>query len=535
MILKSLEDLERYKNSISTSKHLVSLKDINEVSEGGGESTNTCSNKLFYWNFESYYIEDLVRCYEKVSTNDINSRMLHELEIDLKYIAEEMMSENTCPIEAILYASKVINNVLLNNNLLVDTIGNVIAYIYSKNEVEYKETIKFILEEWSWSSQIMILINACGKIEDVDLLQIIYERHTKGDNRLQALKAFMNVKKDVCVDYTLKLISLTQEVDNTEVQMAKYFMHNYIKNFGKSYIKRAEEYFNIPTINKQARKIISRVIPTTSNIEVITLDVMIKKAKNWEIENDFEKVFDDWMSNGLTRKNAFLAIRYSNSLIVEDLIIKKLKKYKCNSIEIGTALITLAQWGSRRGCSQTFYDLIEKHRYDIAKKVYCNAAMCSLGKEEDAIELIKEFLEQNYYDSRQIFSIVRDCAYKSNKLLKYSVQRVYSEYLNSNDEEKIIKAINGAYELSDKPKFNFKNIVLPAIKEYIGINKNIKTIYSDDVYLALINLVEKLLNDKNKDEFIDILFFIIENKNCNQRLKLKAISMLKRLRVDPPK
>ena len=86
-------------------------------------------------------------------------------------------------------------------------------------------------------------------------------------------------------------------------------MQNYIKNFGKSYIKRAEEYFNIPTINKQARKIISRVIPTTSNIEVITLDVMIKKAKNWEIENDFEKVFDDWMSNGLTRKNAFLAIR----------------------------------------------------------------------------------------------------------------------------------------------------------------------------------------------------------------------------------
>ena len=83
---------------MSTSKYLVSLKDINEVSEGGGESTNTCSNKLFYWNFESYYIEDLVRCYEKVGTNDINSRKLDELEIDLKYIAEEMMSENTCPI-----------------------------------------------------------------------------------------------------------------------------------------------------------------------------------------------------------------------------------------------------------------------------------------------------------------------------------------------------------------------------------------------------------------------------------------------------
>lgn len=133
MILKSLEDLEKYKNSMSISKSLISLKDINEVSEGGGESTNICSNKLFYWNFESYYIKELVRCFEKCITSNINSGKLYELEIDLKYIAEEMMSENTCPIEAILYASKVINNILINNNSLIETIGNVIAYIYSRD------------------------------------------------------------------------------------------------------------------------------------------------------------------------------------------------------------------------------------------------------------------------------------------------------------------------------------------------------------------------------------------------------------------
>ena len=34
----------------------------------------------------------------------------------------------------------------------------------------------------------------------------------------------------------------------------------------------------------------------------------------------------------------------------------------------------------------------------------------------------KEFLEQNYYDSRQIFSIIRDCAYKSNKLLNQMIE-----------------------------------------------------------------------------------------------------------------
>lgn len=535
MILKSLEDLENYRNNMSISKPSISLKDINEVSEGGGESTNNCNNKLFYWNFKPYYIEELLRTYEKLTLGNINSGRLHELEMDLRFISQDMIDESTCPIEAILYASKSINNLLINNNLLIETIGNVIAEIYNKNKEEYKETIKFILYEWSWSTQIMILINACGKIDNTEFLGIIYDRHTKGDTRLQALKAFMNKSDDECIDYALKLISLTQESDNTEVQMAKYFIHNYTKSFGNKAIKKAEKYLEVQNINKTARKIISRVMPSGIKDEAVTLDTMIKKAKNWEVENDFYNTFEKWMNNINTRKNAFLAIRYSNSSKVEDMIMDILDKYSCNSVEIGTALVTLAQWGSRKGLSPRFLKLINKNKNDITKKVYCNAAMCSLGDEDSAVELIREFLEENYYESRQIFSIIRDCAYKSNQLLRFAIKTIYNEYLNSNDELKIIKAINGAYELCDKPKFNFKDIVLSSIKKSIGLNSKASIIYSDDIYMALINLIEKLLNDKNKDEFIDILFFIIEDDKCSPRIKFKAISMLKRLKVDPPK
>ncbi len=535
MILKSLEDLENYKNSISIPKSFISLKDINEVSEGGGESTNSCNNKLFYWNFEPYYIEELVRIYEKLTMDVINGGRLQELELDLKFIVQEMMNENTCPIEAILYASKAVNNLITSNNSLIETIGTVIADTYNRNSAEYKETIKFILEEWSWDTQIMILINACGKISDVEILKIIYDRHTKGDTRLQALKAFMSGNNEICIDYTLKLISLNQEADNTEVQMAKYFIHNYTRSFGRDAIKKAESYLDIPSINRQARKIISRVIPSCKRDETVTLDTMIKKAKNWEIEDGFESSFLMWMNNNTTRKNAFLAIRYSNSPKVEEIILDILQKYQCNSIEVGTALVTLAQWGSRKCASEKFLSLIEANKYDVTRKVYCNAAMCSLGKEEESMELIKEFLEETYYDSRQIFSMIRDCAYKSSQLLRYAIKTVYDEYLNSDDEEKIIKAINGAYELCDKPKFNFKDITLQLIKDSIGISSRVDKKFSDEVYTALINLVERLLNDKNKDEFIDILFFIIENDACNPRLKFKSISMLKRLSVDPPK
>ncbi len=535
MILKSLEDLEKYKDSIKPSNYSVSIKEINKVSEVGGESTNSSNNKLFYWNFETYHIEALVKCYEKILKFTVNSNTLAQLEIDIMLIAKEMMDEDTCPIEAILYASKIVNNLIIKNNLIVEVLGNIIAQIYYKNKYEYKDTIEFILKEWSWNNQIMILINACGKIGDLDLLKLIYKYHTQSDNKLQALKSFMNVRNSVCIDYSLSLIAKVEEVDNIEVQMAKYFINNYSKSFGIAGIKKAEEYLASQEINKQSKKIISRAMPNISKVESVTLNTMIKRAKNWKQDSEFEEVFTKWMNQDDTRKNAFLASRYSNSSNIEKMILDTINMNKCTSIEIGTALITLAQWGTRRGLSDKFYTLIEKYKTDVTKNVYCDAAMCSIGKEKESLDLIREFLEQQYYESRQIFSIIRDCSYKSNQLLKKSVRKVYTEYLNSNDDDKIIKAINGAYELCDKPKFNFKNIVLPEIKRTLGIESDRVVQYSENVYLAVINLVERLLNDKNKDEFIDILFFIIDNDFCSTKLKLKSIAVLKRLKVDPPK
>ena len=58
---------------------------------------------------------------------------------------------------------------------------------------------------------------------------------------------------------------------------------------------------------------------------------------------------------------------------------------------------------------------------------------------------------------------------------------------------------------------------------------------SEEIYIDLISFIERLINDKNKDEFIDILFSIIENKFCSSKIKSKSIIMLKRLKVDPPR
>ena len=76
---------------------------------------------------------------------------------------------------------------------------------------------------------------------------------------------------------------------------------------------------------------------------------------------------------------------------------------------------------------------------------------------------------------------------------------------------------------------------MPEIKRTIGISKPNKKKFSDNVYISLINLVERLLNDKNKDEFIDILFFMIESEFCSSKIKGKSIILLKRLKVDPPR
>lgn len=532
MILNSLEDLDRYTSLMIKSKNSVTLEDINKVSEGGGESTNTYNNKLFYWNFEPHYIEELVQCYKELINVELTKYKLKEFKNKITKISNKMIYNNICPIEAILYASKSVNY-LLYNELLINTLGDIISQIYIYNEKEYKDTVLFILNEWTWNLQIILLINACGKIGDIDFLNIIYEKYTKDDTRLESLKAFMNVNNDICMDYSLNVISKIKESDNVEVQMVRYFVNNFNKRFGELSIKKAEKYLIDENINKQAKKAISKVIPRVSKVEGITLNSMIKIAKNWENE-DFKNLFTKWMEDDYTRKNAFLAIRYSNHKDVENIIIDALNNYKCSSIEIGTAIISLAQWGTRKGIGEKFFKLVDKYKNYTAIKVYCNAAMCSIGDENNSIELIEEFLEKKYYDRGQIFSLIRDCTYKSINLIKISIKKVYIKYLNSRDKNKIQKAINGAYELCSNPKLNFINIILPEIKKFIKISMKNGIKLSEEIYIDLVSFIERIINDKNKDEFIDILFLIIENKFCSSKIKSKSIIMLKRLKVDPP-
>ena len=539
MILKSLEDLERYKDDIINVNSFVNMKEINEVSNVGGDSTNSFNNKLFYWNFEPCHIQDLVDVFNRITEAKLRTKNLRDVEEEIKFIAKDMIDEQTCPIESILYTSKMINEYMYKYPYLIDFLGKIICDIYNEKKDEYKDTIKFILKEWSWNNQLIILINACGKIGDIELLEAIRDDYSKENYRLELLKSFMNIKTNICNEYALELISKTSERDGVEVQMAKYFIKNYYNCYGDNGIKNADKYLSNNNLNKQSKKIISRAIPNISNVESVTLNTMIKKAKNWNIEPDFEETFEKWMIDPATRKNAMLAVRYSNSQNIEKMIMEILNNYKCNSVEIGTAMITLAQWGSRKVLSQDILDLIKDNQEDITRKVYCNAAMCSIGKEYETKELIKDFLEEEYYDNKQIFSIIRDCAYKSNQLLRRCIKDVYTQYLNSEDEQKQIKAINAAYELCNKPKFNFKDIVLPLIKERLGIkttqNSVDKKNISTNQCLAILGLVEKLLNDNNKNEFIDILFFMIEDERCSANLRLKATSMLKQLRIDPPK
>ncbi|MFI3209711.1 MAG: hypothetical protein R3Y64_01455 [Peptostreptococcaceae bacterium] len=523
MILANLEDLDKYKNSLNSKKDLI----INNTNLVGECTKNSYNNKLFFWNFDSLDLKNLVKVFEEFRDKELK---VNGFKIKIKNIANDMISKNVCPIEAILYASKSVNSLLEENNILLDSLSDIIKEVYFIDEKKYKQTIEFILKEWTYKNQLRIVISSCGKIKDLDLIDLIYELHSETDNKFICLKCFMNIFDEKTMDYSLSLISRNNEFDSTEVEMSKYFINQYKNRFGQIGIKKAEKYILDENINKQSRKVISRAIPNTEKIESITLNLMIKKAKNWENEENFEEVFLEWMQDTKTRKDAFLSIRYSNCKNVENMICYIIENYDCNSIEIGTALITIAQWASRMGISENFFEMINKYKMDESKIMYCNAAMCSIGYESESIELIKDYLEEEIYNHRHIFSIIRDCSYKSSKLLRRSVRNVYREYFSSNDEVKIQKALNGAFELCYKPKFNFKDIVMFEIKRLV-INKKM---LSDEIYLSTINLIDRILNDKNKDDFLDILFFIIENDSIGSEIKNKAVLLLKRLKVNPP-
>lgn len=522
---KKINSLEDLKSIIDISKLIDNgaadaVDNISEDIVVGGDSTNTIVNRVFTYRFSQGDMEDIRRIYNKLKLGEINNGRIYNAINELRGAARDMRNNKTFPLEAILYGSKEINSLLCNNEALVDNLGDVIKEIYDTSECKYKKALQYIIANWKWTPQLNIAINACGKIKDDELLDLIYVNMTN-DTKLEAFKAFINSGLQTSIPNIMKCIATVEEGDLLSNRICKHFNDYYLIKFGNEGITSAREYVMAPHFSRRAKKEINRILPVNNiNKSHITLGDMINLAKIGDLEN-----FVSFIKDERLKRNTYISLRWvprdnDSNVKAESIVIKGLSNSKNKTNDIGEGLITLAMLGSNN---------VEKLVNEYLKKgtciEYCYVALIIKGHTIYEEKLLDEIFEN---ENISAYNALKQCKSKiSNKF----IQKL-NEHLSGTNSLKLVKGLKVCVDFVNNDIFGVKNIILENLR--IIIDKN--SVYENAaVRVQFMKTIELIFDDKTKENLIPILFKVSENELSTINEKAKAKALLLSIGAEVPK
>lgn len=502
--ITSLEELITIKNQFKV-EYGEGIKDIGEEFIVGGDEVNSVVNRVFTYRFNEVYLEEIVRIFRKLKGREIHEGRIYTLIYALRSIAREMKNNNNYALEAILYGSKEINNNISNNEILVDKLGGLIKEIYMTSEQKYKSALEYILETWKWTPQLNIVINACGKIKDEELLRIIYY-NLEEETKVEGFKAFVNSGMTSSIEYIMKIMAEVQEGDINSNKICRYLSNYYINNFGESGIELALEYVKTPSMSRRGKKELYKILPKSEGNDIGAMIKMVQEDKLNELNK--------FLSSSGTRRNLYVALRWSKNPKAESIALNGLKNYKNSSTEIGEALITLAKLRSNEVISLS-HNYISKN---IAK-THCYGALAIKGFVDYGRKLAEEFFEE---PNRRNYCIIKQCRGILGKLIR----EIFEEYVSSHDSSKIIKGLNGGKELVIQDEIQYGSMFIEELRKMVRNNSGNTVLTGEEVRLHIIRVIDEIFNEKTKQKLIPVLFNIIESENSSTREKVRAKAIL---------
>lgn len=520
--INSLEDL---KSIIDISKLIdnEAADAVDNISEDivvGGDSTNTIINRVFTYRFSQGDMEDIRRIYNRLKFSEINSGRIYNAVNELRRVVRDMRNNKTFPLEAILYGSKEINSLLFNNEFLIDNLGDVIKEIYDTSECKYKKALQYIIANWKWTPQLNIVINACGKIKDEELLDLIYVNMTN-ETKLEAFKAFINSELQTSIPNIMKCMATVEEGDILSNRICKYFNEYYEIKFGSYGMSSAREYVMSPHFSRRAKKEINKILPVNNiNKTDITLGDMINLAKTGELEP-----FERFIKEERLKRNTYISLRWvprdnDSSIKAECVVMKGLKNSKNKTSDIGEGLITLAILGSNG---------LERLVNEYLNKGICIES-CYVALIIKGHNIYEDKLLDEIFDNENIlaYNASKQC---KNKISNKFVQRL-NEYLNGTNLLKLVKGLKVCVDFVNNDTFGIRNIILENLK--IILDKT--NVYENAaVRVQFMKTIELIFNDKTKESLIPILFKVNENTLSSINEKAKAKALLLSIGAEVPK
>ena len=271
----------------------------------GADAKNDEPDCLFYTNFSR---ESAVAFYEvfenfKEYYRSNPSIAVERLKSNLKIQVEAM--GDICPIEVILYASRIIRDQLNNRPIKQALVTTIQQYIPGN-----LKSVQYILSGWEWPQILAIVIEACGKTNNDYAIKMAMDYCAKlakkfvdkNDNEL--LKSYITMieyaQNENYLNYITQIATIPQfEEDNA---LADYLVRELRRNsFLKEYKESISESIHAKTSNYSLKRSLEKIMDNTcpnNNGNAFNMNGLSYERKVKQVEAmDFTRSTSAMLSN----------------------------------------------------------------------------------------------------------------------------------------------------------------------------------------------------------------------------------------------
>ncbi|MBQ9141808.1 MAG: hypothetical protein IJX63_08450 [Lachnospiraceae bacterium] len=477
----------------------------------GANTVNEEPDCLFYTNFSRetaiafFEVFERFRDYYKANP----SIAIDRLRMNLKIQIDGM--RNVCPIEVLLYASRIIREQLGNRAVKQALISAIVPYI-SDN----LKSVQYILSGWEWPQILSIVIEACGKTNNEDAIKVAMNYCSKiatkfvdkNDNEL--LKSYItmieNTQNEEYLGYITEIVTLPQFEEDTV--LTDYLIHELRRN--RFLIENREviaETLHAKVSNFYLKRSLERIMDKRNSslgTNVFSMGGLNVERKSKQVENmDFSKNTSAMLSDfERSRENDSEIIRMTCKKILADIPAMRASDKNLAMILIGTK-------GGRIGAEELTGDIKKMQAYYPELAVTSAITMCELnsGKYslDEAMNLVITDSEiDTWYWSVSKYFRFRKMYFEKN------LMRAFKEKLDTAEAAEIahlfarlgrlIELFNGNNELLStqvQAQNNIMELLVEALDKPLTESACVQLLYVLEIMMAfqtneVLNLLDKL-------------------------------------------
>lgn len=496
---------------------------------------NIANNRLFVWNFEEADLEEFLGYFEIYKNSQISISARQTLNGNLMRKMNGMIREKYNPVECMLYASKVINNKLENDNELQEILAERIKDVYLKQETETISVIKNIIRMWTWIPQVRVVITAVGIIGDnKELLDDIMMYYS--EDLIYKQKVFYALMKNKSIDNLERAMKIIMSLQDTEEdnKIGKAFVKE-ITGFGYDGSKIVAKYYDNPGVSRTGSKILKKIRlradePDTGNSQDDSL--FRSTLANKSFKDDM--AYNDFLENCRERydNNTFYLCRFSRPDI-GSFLKEVLEDKKLNDDNRDTAIISLGIIGIKGySPASAIIASCEKRGGNEYAVILANIL---LGNEKYADKLAGVLCSKKDYELSRLYKIIRNSSIINYKeqlgLVQQKLEKSFRNLLEKEDYPSLDCLVSNFQILWSKKLYSIlsKNI-LSQIKDLLFIYSENKIPVPQNI---IISLIETIVHNWNAD--VEKALFALYKNSDNRQVQETSLKKLKERKTDAPK